>query len=190
MKHAALALGVAVFVSLSHPARAETSEPASLSPVDYAFIGSANAGNQFQIDTSKLAETRSGSATVRGYAKLMSTSYAQMQHTLAAVLQRINVEPPPNHLLSGSHQSLTGILTRERGVAFDRDYVKSQVDYQNANDALYRWEVENGSNEEVRAFARNMLPRISDHMHRAGTMAIAETTGRAWSSSTPANPGR
>jgi hypothetical protein len=32
-------------------------------------------------------------------------------------------------------------MARERGAAFDRDYVSSQLDYQNSNDALYRWEI-------------------------------------------------
>lgn len=182
MKRSALALTTLMLVSLSHPVWPQTSEEANLSPVDYAFIGSANVGNQFQIDTSKLVETHSGSATVRGYARLMNTSYTQVQHNLTALLQRINAEPPPNHLLSGAHQSLVGILTRERGTAFDRDYVDSQLDYQKANDALYRWEVQSGSNEDLRAFARDMLPRITDHIHRAETLAVAATTGRAWSS--------
>jgi len=184
MKRSALALTTLMLVGLSDPVWPQTPESANLSPVDYAFIGSANVGNQFQIDTSKLVETHSGSATVRGYARLMSTSYAQVQHTFTALLQRINAEPPPNHLLSGAQQSLTGILTRERGTAFDRDYMNSQLDYQKANDALYRWEVQNGSNEDLKAFAQDMLPRISDHIHRAETLAIAATTSRAWSSST------
>jgi putative membrane protein len=64
---------------------------------------------------------------------------------------------------------------REQGAAFDREYVRSQLDYQHANDALYRWEIQNGSNPELKAYARETLPKIDDHMHRVEALLAAET---------------
>lgn len=54
--------------------------------------------------------------------------------------------------------------------------MSSQLDYQNANDALYRWEIENGSNAELTAFARETLPKIDDHMHRVEALGVASSS--------------
>jgi len=72
-------------------------------------------------------------------------------------------------------------MARERGTAFDRDYVSSQLDYQNANDALYRWEIHNGSNAELTAFAHETLPKIDDHMHRVEALGVASSSSHAGS---------
>jgi putative membrane protein len=154
-------------------ARAETSASVHLSPVDYAFIGMTNLGNQFQIDSGKLGETHAGRAAVRDYAKLMDTSHVEVESNLIALLNRMNVQPPPASLLSGAYKSLIGIMSAEEGAAFDRDYVRSQLDYQHSNDALYRWEIQNGLNPELKAYARETLPKIDDHMHRVEALAAA-----------------
>jgi predicted outer membrane protein len=74
MKQSALAIAAVMVLALSGAVRAETSESATLAPIDYTFIGLTHLGNQFQIDSGKLDETHSGSAAVRDYAKLMDTS--------------------------------------------------------------------------------------------------------------------
>jgi putative membrane protein len=179
MKHKILAMATVMCVALTGAAVAQTSEPDRLAPVDYAFIGQTNLGNHFQIDSGKLGETRAGSAAVRDYATLMDTSHVQVEDNLMALLHKMNVQPPPTSLLSGAYKSLTGIMAREHGAAFDRDYVNSQVDYQHANDALYRWEIQNGSNATLKAFARETLPKIDDHLHRAEALAAAAPSSQA-----------
>jgi putative membrane protein len=164
-----------MFVVLAGAASAETSEPVQLAPVDYAFIAQTNLGNHFQIDTGKLGETHARSTAVRDYAQLMDTSHVEVENNLLALLQKMNLEPPQASLLSGAYQGLVKVLVGEQGVAFDREYVRSQLDYQHANDALYRWEVQNGSSPALKAYARATLPKIDDHMHRVEALLAAET---------------
>jgi putative membrane protein len=163
------------FVALAGVANATSSESVQLAPVDYAFIGQTNLGNQFQIDTGKLGETHARSAAVRDYATLMDSSHVQVENNLMALLQKMKLEPPPASLVSGAYKGLVEILVGEQGAAFDRDYVRSQIDYQHANDALYRWEIQNGSNSALRAYARETLPKIDDHLHRVEALLAAET---------------
>ena len=163
---------------LGRCARADVG-PAGLAPVDYAFIGQTHLGNHFQINSGKLGKSRAGSAAVRDYARLMDTSHVQVEHNLMALLHRMNVHPPPTSLLAGAYKSLIRMMARERGAAFDHDYVSSQLDYQNANDALYRWEIQNGSNAELKAFARETLPKIDDHMNRVKALAAASSPSQA-----------
>ena len=178
LKHSALAVAVVASMALAGPARAETSDSGTLGLVDYAFIGQTNLGNQFQIESGKFGETHAGSDAVREYARLMDTSHVQVEQNLIALLHKMNVQPPPTSLLAGAYKSLIGTMARERGTAFDRDYVSSQLEYQNANDALYRWEIQNGSNVELKTFARETLPRIDDHMHRVEALAAGSSSSR------------
>ena len=177
----ALLTAAVMSVSLSGPVRAQTSGSGSLSPVDYAFIGQTNLGNGFQIDSGKLGETRAASAAVRDYASLMDTSHVEVENNLKALLHKLDVQPPPTSLLAGAYKSLIALLARERGAAFDRDYVNGQLDYQKGNDALYRWEIQNGSNAELKAYARETLPKIDDHWERAKALAAAASSRRAGS---------
>src|ERR1700691_858329 len=105
----------------------------------------------------------------------MDSSHVQVENNLLALLQKMNLEPPQASLLSGAYKGLVKILVDEQGAAFDRDYVRSQLDYQHANDALYRWEIQNGSNPALIAYARETLPKIDDHMHRVEAIIAAET---------------
>jgi putative membrane protein len=175
MRQSASFIAAAMFIALAGAATASTSESTQLAPVDSAFIAQTNLGNQFQIDTGKIGETHARSMAVRDYAKLMDGSHVQVESNLLALLHKMNLEPPPAKLLSGAYESLVKILAGEQGAAFDREYVRSQLDYQHANDALYRWEIESGSNPAIKSYARETLPKIDDHMHRVEALLAAET---------------
>ena len=49
--------------------------PASLNAVDYNFVGQANLGAPFQVDSGRLAETKGTNADIINYAHLMVTSH-------------------------------------------------------------------------------------------------------------------
>jgi putative membrane protein len=42
--------------------------PATLNAVDFNFVGQANLGAPFQVDSGRLAEKKGGSAAIRNYA--------------------------------------------------------------------------------------------------------------------------
>jgi putative membrane protein len=45
--------------------------------------------------------------------------------------------------------------------------VQGQVNYQKANSALYQYEIANGIDPDLKAFAQETLPKIKDHLERA-----------------------
>jgi putative membrane protein len=49
--------------------------PATLNAIDFNFVGQANLGASFQVDSGRLPETKGTSAAIRDYAHLMVTSY-------------------------------------------------------------------------------------------------------------------
>jgi putative membrane protein len=140
--------------------------PATLNAVDFNFVGQANLGAPFQVDSGRLAETKAVNAAVRNYAQLMVTSHIPVVDALNAILLRKNVTPS-NTLLQGAYRAMISTLKADRGAAFDRDYVNGQVEYQKGNAALFRQEIENGSDPDLKQFARETLPKIEDHLQRA-----------------------
>lgn len=50
---------------------------------------------------------------------------------------------------------------------FDVEYVRGQVAYEKANAALYQYEIDHGTDPELKAFAHQTLPKIQDHLERA-----------------------
>ncbi len=154
------------------PARAATAA-SLLGPVDYDFVAQANLGAPFQVESGRLAEERAPSAAVRDYARLMVVTHIPVVDALNAILRRKGVTAPPETLLHGAYEAMIATLTAERGAGFERDYVGGQVEYQKGNAALFRGEIRQGSDPELRAFARQTLPKIEDHLQRALRLAAA-----------------
>jgi putative membrane protein len=153
---------------------APTEAPATLNAVDFNFVGQANLGAPFQVDSGRLAEKKGRNAAIRDYAHLMVTSHIPVADALTAILQRKNVTPS-NTLLHGAYNAMMSTLQADHRAAFDRDYVTGQVEYQKGNAALFRQEIENGSDPDLKEFARQTLPKIEDHLQRALKLAGASS---------------
>lgn len=95
----------------------------------------------------------------------MVTSHIPVVDALNAILQRKNITPS-NTLLHGAYDAMLTTLKADQGAAFDRDYVNGQVEYQKGNAALFRQEIQNGDDADLKEFARQTLPKIEDHLDR------------------------
>jgi len=146
--------------------------PATLNAVDFNFVGQANLGAPFQVDSGRLAETKGTSAAIRSYGKLMVTTHIPVVDALNVILKKKNVTPS-NTLLHGAYDAMISTLEADRRAAFDRDYVNGQVEYQKGNAALFEQEIQNGADPDLKEFARQTLPKIVDHLHRAEKLAAA-----------------
>src|SRR6195952_541801 len=146
--------------------------PASLNAVDFNFVGQANLGAPFQVDSGRLAETKATSAAIRDYAHLMITTHIPVVDALNVILKQKNTTPSST-LLHGAYDAMIFTLKADRGTAFDRNYVDGQVAYQKGNAALFEHEIQNGSDPDLKEFARQTLPKIVDHLHRAEKLATA-----------------
>ena len=80
-------------------------------------------------------------------------------------------------LLHGAYDAMLFTLLCGTRRAFDQTYVKGQVEYQKGNAALFQREIQNGSDPDLRQFARETLPKIEDHLQRALKLADAASVG-------------
>ena len=170
-----LSLAVGTAIAKAQTA-APTEAPATLNAVDFNFVGQANLGAPFQVDSGRIAETKSPSAAIRSYAHLMVTTHIPVVDALNTILQRKNVTPS-NTLLHGAYDAMLFTLYADHGAAFDQNYVNGQVEYQKGNAALFQQEIQNGSDPDLKEFARQTLPKIEDHLQRALKLAGAASAG-------------
>jgi putative membrane protein len=150
-----------------------------LSPVDYNFVAQADLGAPFQVDSGRIAEQKGTTAQIRDYAHLMVVTHIPVVDDLNAILRRKQITPPPDTLLQGAYGAMIASLKADTGAALDRDYVEGQVEYQKGNDALFRYEIQYGTDPDLKKFAQRTLPKIDDHLHRALKLAKSEQIARA-----------
>ena len=164
--------GTAVAIAQTADTPSATSPTASkLSPEDYNFVAQANLGAPFQVDSGRVAEEKAATAAIRDYAHLMVTSHIPVVDALNKILQHKGLTAPPNTLLQGAYRTMVASLKAEHRAALDRDYVDGQVEYQKGNAALFKNEIKNGTDADLKEFARATLPKIEDHLQRALTLA-------------------
>jgi putative membrane protein len=167
---------LAAFLSFaaSGVAGAQSSSRTPLSPADTYFVTQTSLGTPYQTDSGRFAMAKGGTADIRAYGNLMTSSHIAVNNALLGVLRQKAPVPPPT-LLRAAYASMLWSLRHDTGQAFDADYIQGQVKYQHANDALYRYEIANGTDRDLKAFARVTLPKIDDHLHRALRLQAEET---------------
>jgi predicted outer membrane protein len=137
-----------------------------LGPADSYFVTQTSLGTPFQVDSGRLAQKKAGTQAIRSYAELMVSSHIEVNDALEVILKRKMKVPPPT-LLKAAYATTIATFEEETGKRFDADYVRGQVNYQKANAALYRYEIEHGTDSDLKAFAQQTLPKILDHLERA-----------------------
>lgn len=152
--------------------------PATVTAVDFNFVGQANLGAPFQVDSGLIAEKKGSTAAIRSYAHLMVATHIPVEDALNSILQAKQIIPS-NMLLHGAYAAMLSTLQADQGLAFDGDYVNGQIEYQKANAALFRHEIEYGSDPDLKEFARQTLPKIEDHLQRALQLAGHSDGGSA-----------
>jgi putative membrane protein len=162
---AVLILGVTAAV-LPVAIRGGSAGGPGLGPADTYFVTQTSLGTPFQVDSGRLAETRGTTKAIQDYAELMVSSHITVNNALMSILKNRAPAPPPT-LLKAAYSTMVSTLQLESGQAFDADYAGGQVNYQKANAALYQYEIANGTDPDLKAFAQQTLPKIQDHLARA-----------------------
>jgi putative membrane protein len=107
----------------------------------------------------------------------MVVSHIPVVDGLNSILKSKQITAPPETLLQGAYDTMIASLKADTAAGLDRDYVKGQVDYQKGNAALFRYEIQNGADPDLKAFAQHTLPKIEDHLQRALKLAVDDAPG-------------
>jgi putative membrane protein len=134
-----------------------------LSDQDKSFLMSAAQGEMLQLELSRVAITRAKLASVRRFAGQTAQFIGRAKLQLEKVADEFGVSLPkivPDQV----HVARTD-LTSSRNL--DRDYLLRIMTDAVAATHLYKDESGNGKNPVVAQYAREMLPRLTQHYRNA-----------------------
>jgi putative membrane protein len=165
MRYFSALLSTAVFACWAGVARADD----QAQPLDDNFLIKAATTDNAEIETSKLADKRSGSQQVKDFAAQVVRDHEKSSDRLAKVIKNRKVA-----IVSGLEKETRDEIDRlsklQRG-EFDREYLRWMVKTHKAGVSVFENQVKNGKDAEIRSFADETLPTLREHLKRAEELA-------------------
>jgi putative membrane protein len=127
------------------------------------FLMKTAAGNKFEIDSSKLAISKSKSETVKAFANEMVKDHGQAAVKMKQAVTDAKAKAPPDSL-DAKHQAIYDDLKKKEGVAFDKAYIDAQAQGHVETVAMFESYAKNGDNPRIKAFANDLLPTLRSHL--------------------------
>jgi putative membrane protein len=132
-----------------------------------SFANVAAASDSFEIEASKLAATKAGSAKVKAFADQMVKAHTDSTAKLKAAAAAASPAITPDPALSAAQQAKLDDLSTKSGEAFDRAYAQAQVDAHQATlDALKGYSA-GGTVPSLKDLATQLTPVVTAHLNMA-----------------------
>jgi putative membrane protein len=106
---------------------------------------------------------------VKSFADRMVADHTKANQQLASIATAEGVALPTK--LSGKDQRELTRLGKLDGAAFDKEYVKSQVDAHKDAVKLFTRESKSGKDGDLKNFAGTTLPTLEDHLSMVTTLS-------------------
>ena len=131
------------------------------------FANTAAASDMFEVESSKLALSKSSSASVKTFADMMVKAHTESTEKLKAAASSVTPPIVPNATLSAEQQATLDNLKSASGSAFDTAYVAAQTDgHQKTLDALRAYST-SGEVPALKTLAGEMVPVVTAHLNMA-----------------------
>ena len=143
----------------------QNTEPVAPSAQDFA--NGVAASDEFEIEVSKLALSKSQSAAVKAFAQAMVTAHTQSSDELRKTAASTAPSITPDTTLTPDQRQVLDQLRGKTGSVFDQQFVFVQRDaHQRALHALKAYAAK-GDQPPLNAFANRMIPVVSRHLAMA-----------------------
>jgi len=158
---------------------AETGNLAETAPIDapapvvtggQAFANTAASSDAFEIETSKLAESKSENAAIKKFAKQMITAHNDSTAKLKAAAASATPVIMPDATLTPAQQAKLSALQAQSGAAFDAAYATEQVAAHQATLDALKGYAANGDVPQLKDFAGKLVPVVTGHLNMAKSL--------------------
>jgi putative membrane protein len=174
---ALLAGAPAAFAQSSDTDSTKVTPMAADSKVDTpTFVKTVPSANEFEIQSSKLAEEKSKSADVKKFAKQMITDHTKAGEDFKAALSQGQTTAsikPAGSMLQPKEQQMLDELKSASGKDFDRKYIQMQTDAHKEAVALFSTYGKSGDDPAMKEFAKKTLPVLKMHEKHVKELAGA-----------------
>ncbi len=141
--------------------------PAESMTAGQSFANTAASSDAFEIETSKLAADKAGSAKVKTFAQNMIKAHTESTAKLKTAAAAATPPVTPVPAMSAAQQQTLAELQGKSGAAFDTAYAKAQVDaHQMTLDALKAYSA-SGDVPSLKTFATGLIPIVTGHLNMA-----------------------
>lgn len=146
-----------------------SSNASSLSVADQSFLTQAAYGGFGEVALGELAARRAASPAVRDFGQRMVDEHGAANRELAQLAQSKGATPPMAP--DPGRQAVASSLATLDGTAFDRQYISQQRSEHDVAIALFEAESRDGSDVDLRDFARRALPTLRSHQAQLTTLS-------------------
>lgn len=129
------------------------------------FSRMAAMSNQFEIQSSQLAQQKARSAEVKAFAQDMIKDHQMAAQRMKAVMAKANAsgDMTTGSVMDEKHQAIMTKLKSASGAEFDRAYVEAQMQAHEEAVALFTAYSQSGDDPQLKQFASEMLPTLEQH---------------------------
>lgn len=132
---------------------------------DQAFVTQAAQGGMAEVELGNVANTQGASDMVKQFGKRMADDHAKAGTELATAAAADGLTVPTS--LSAKQQAMETRMKARHGAKFDKAYAKAMVKDHRDTIAMFEHEAKSGSSAKVKAFAKETLPSLNDHLKMA-----------------------
>lgn len=134
------------------------------------FVDEASAKGLAEIESSKLALSKSTSTDIKAFAQKMITDHSAANTELAGIAGRKNIEVADEAELLTKAKKF--VLEQRDGESFDEAYAKNQVAAHEVTIELFE-RAAISDDAEIAAFAKKTLPKLQHHLKMAQELVAA-----------------
>ncbi|WBO24438.1 DUF4142 domain-containing protein [Sphingomonas abietis] len=145
------------------------------SATDYVKL--AADGDNYEIQSSKIAEMRSKRADVKAFAKQMISDHMQTSKSLMAALSNADRKiAPPSMTLSTANMSKIQLLKKAPRASFDDLYLQQQLQAHQMAWSLHKGYATTGNDPAFKQVASMAVPVVEMHLQHLKSMTGAMST--------------
>ncbi len=168
-----------VFASLEYTSVAQQNQPttpqnqpttprnqAAIAPLDRQFIIDAAQGGMAEVSLGQMAMQRATSNAVKQYGQRMVREHTQANTELMRLATQKGVTPPTD--MGPRYRAAMERLSQLPRTSFDQAYInEAGINAHLESQAVYQRQVQLGQDQDLKAFAARILPRVVNHLQMA-----------------------
>jgi len=135
------------------------------SVADADFLVNAASGQMLEMQLGQLAQENARNERVKRFGAMMIKDHGEGVEKLKALASSKKIALPDS--ISNRQQKEKGQLQQKKGAAFDEAYIAMMVDDHKKDIQEFEREATNGTNEAIKAFARDNLRMLHIHLDSA-----------------------
>jgi putative membrane protein len=136
---------------------------------DVSFYKKAAEGGIAEVEAGNLAQSKGNSQKVKDFGAMMVKDHSAANEKLKALAATKDVTLPTSS--SVGQMATKAKLEVLTGDAFDKSYIKGQVQAHQDTVGLFRKEIASGQDPDAQAFAKATLPTVRSHLKAINAIA-------------------